>query len=96
MSSITVKINIAGRIYPLTIDKTEEERVKNVVNKIKDDLLSLENTYSVKDSKDLLAMLVFQYGNELVDCMNSPKISKESNQILDDLNHHLNLVLTTT
>lgn len=65
MKELSIRINIAGRVYPLTIEPTEEERIKKAVEQIKEDLDIVEASYSIKDKQDLLAILAFQYCNSV-------------------------------
>ena len=65
MSSLPIKINIAGRSYPLTIQLEEEERVREAARKINETLQYFQENYAVKDRQDLLAMTALQLVAEL-------------------------------
>ncbi len=78
MADIDIKVNIAGRTYPLNIEEKEEENVRAAVLKIKTDLELLEQSYAVKDKQDLLAMLLMQYGNSLMNFQKNTLISPQS------------------
>jgi len=58
---ISIKVNIAGKEYPLKISSFEKQDVFNIEQEIKDSLESLKTNYGVKDKQDLLAMFLFQY-----------------------------------
>lgn len=60
MSSVSIKINIAGRTYPLTIEEGEERAVLNAAELINASIKNLQENYAVKDLQDLLAMSALQ------------------------------------
>ncbi|MCG8577121.1 MAG: cell division protein ZapA [Flavobacteriales bacterium] len=60
MDKISLKIVIAGRTYPLTIKKEEEEAIKKAANRINSHIKKLQESYAVKDMQDLLAMTTLQ------------------------------------
>ena len=59
--SVSIKVNIAGKEYPLKINSSEEQEVKAVELEISEKLKALQTDYGVKDKQDLLAMFLFQY-----------------------------------
>lgn len=58
---VSIKVNIAGKEYPLKVSASEQKEVIAVEQEIKDSLDSLKTNYGVKDKQDLLAMFLFQY-----------------------------------
>ena len=56
MAEVSLKILIAGRVYPLTVKQEEEERVLLIAKLINEKLKEFEQNYSVRDKQDLLAM----------------------------------------
>jgi len=60
MSKLSIKIVIAGRNYPLTINEGEEEAVRKAVDGINSSVKRLQENYAVKDMQDLLAMTALQ------------------------------------
>lgn len=60
MSKVSIKIVIAGRNYPLTINEGEEEKVRKAVEDINTNVQKLQESYAVKDMQDLLAMTSLQ------------------------------------
>lgn len=56
MSKMSIKVVLAGRNYPLTINEGEEEIVREAVNGINTSIKKLQENYAVKDMQDLLAM----------------------------------------
>ncbi len=60
MSKVSLKIEIAGRTYPITVKQTEKEKVESAAKKINDAVDMLKKNYAVNDSQDLLAMSALQ------------------------------------
>tara|TARA_B110000305_G_scaffold112486_1_gene126630 strand:- start:45 stop:329 length:285 start_codon:yes stop_codon:yes gene_type:complete len=60
MSQLSIKVNIAGRTYPLTIERSEEEMIRKAADKINESIKDLKENYAVKDIQDLLAMTALQ------------------------------------
>ena len=60
MNEISIKVNIAGRVYPLTIDSAQESVIRNAEKKIEESLAVFQQSYAVKDKQDLLAMAALQ------------------------------------
>lgn len=60
MSAIKVKINIAGRLYPLSINAEEEESVRNAGKEINKMIEEFEKQYAVNDKQDAIAMAALQ------------------------------------
>ena len=77
MKELSIKVNIAGRVYPLTVKQEEEESIRKAVKEIEQMVKDYEQNYAVKDKQDLLAMCALQYSTE--------KINLESrNTLIDD------------
>ena len=60
MAKISLKVNIAGRSYPLTINESEKEGVLSAVENINAAIEHLKKSYAVKDPQDLIAMTALQ------------------------------------
>lgn len=60
MSDLSIKLSIAGRTYPLTIKREEEEVIRKAAKQIDEHVRKLQQTYAVKDKQDLLAMTALQ------------------------------------
>jgi cell division protein ZapA len=56
MTEVSLKILIAGRTYPLTVKKDDEQNVLQVAKMINEKVKEFEINYSVRDKQDLLAM----------------------------------------
>ena len=62
---IKIKLNIGDRLYPLTIERSQEVFFRDAVKKIESSLKKLEANYSVRDKQDLLAMACIQFAARL-------------------------------
>jgi cell division protein ZapA (FtsZ GTPase activity inhibitor) len=60
MSTVSVKVKIAGRYYPLNIQQEEEATLKQAEAKIQSNIDAFQEKYGVKDMQDLLAMTLLQ------------------------------------
>jgi cell division protein ZapA (FtsZ GTPase activity inhibitor) len=60
MSELSTTVTIAGRTYPLTIKKEDEEGVREAARLINEKVKEYEDNYSVRDKQDLLAMCALQ------------------------------------
>lgn len=66
MGELSIKINIANRIYPLKINREEEESIRLAAKSINDILKDYEENYAVRDKQDLLAMCALKFATEAV------------------------------
>ena len=57
MDSLSIKVNIGGRVYPLTIDPKEEESIRKAAESINNNIKELQNNYAVRDTQDLFSQL---------------------------------------
>ena len=64
MSELSIKLNIANRVYPLTIKRDEEEGIRKTAKMINEKIKEYESDYAVKDKQDLLAMCALEYGTK--------------------------------
>ncbi len=61
MGEISIKINIADRVYPLKVNIEEEEIIRRAAKLINDRIKEYQENYAVKDKQDLLSMCVLHY-----------------------------------
>src|SRR5699024_3359346 len=66
MGSISIKINIADRIYPLRIKTEEEEAIRHAAKLINEKIKELQDNYAVRDQQDLLSMCVLQHAVRMI------------------------------
>jgi len=58
---LKIKISIADRVYPLTINPTQEEGLRKAAKKIEAMIKQFEQNYAVRDKQDVLAMCALQF-----------------------------------
>ncbi len=92
--SIKIKIKIADRVYPLSIEANQEESIRIAAKKIEAMIKQLEQSYAVRDKQDVLAMCALQYSTKLENISNNKEnsLSKEKDKVLeliDIINVHL-------
>lgn len=64
MKDLSIKVNIAGRIYPMTVRQEEEEGIRKAVKAIEEIIKDYEQNYSVRDKQDLLAMSALHFATQ--------------------------------
>ena len=82
MSELSIKVSIGGRTYPLTIKRSEEEKIRKAASEIDKNLKELKNNYAVVDTQDLLAMTVLQYATESVTANSSVEFDRLNDEII--------------
>jgi len=60
MAKISLKVEIAGRTYPLTVQEGEDVKVLIAADDINKAIALLRDNYAVSDTQDLLAMSTLQ------------------------------------
>ncbi|MGY5851692.1 cell division protein ZapA [Salegentibacter sediminis] len=61
MDKLRIKISIADRVYPLTIEPHQEEGLRKAAKKIEAMIKQFEQSYAVRDKQDVLAMCALQF-----------------------------------
>lgn len=60
MAKVSLKVVVAGRTYPLTVQETEVEKVQRAADDINRAIKQLQENFAVRDMQDLLAMTALQ------------------------------------
>lgn len=63
--TLKIKVTIAGRTYPLTIKRTEEEQIRKAVKTINEAIARFEQRYAVQDKQDVLSMCALQLASKV-------------------------------
>jgi cell division protein ZapA (FtsZ GTPase activity inhibitor) len=58
---LKIKLSIADRVYPLTIQSSQEEGLRKAAKKIEEMIKQFEQSYAVRDKQDVLAMCALQF-----------------------------------
>lgn len=62
---LRIKLSIADRVYPLTIDPTQEEGLRKAAKNIEQLAKKFEQNYAVRDKQDVLAMCALQFASKI-------------------------------
>jgi cell division protein ZapA len=62
---LKIKISIADRVYPLTVDYSQEEGLRTASKKIDAMIKQFEENYAVRDKQDVLAMCALQFASQV-------------------------------
>lgn len=86
MSEQSIKVTIAGRIYPINVKVDEEEAVRKAAQEVDKNVKLLQQSYAVKDKQDLLAMTALEMATRLndIDKSQSESISASDFQKLEE------------
>lgn len=60
MPKVSLKLEIAGRTYPISVLETEQDRVLEASKTLNDAINALKKQYAVNDLQDLMAMASLQ------------------------------------
>ncbi len=60
IEKLKIKLTIADRVYPLTINPDQEEGLRKAAKKIEGMIKQFEQSYAVRDKQDVLAMCALQ------------------------------------
>lgn len=88
---LKIKLSIADRVYPLTIDPKQEEGLRKAAKNIDNLAKKFERNYAVRDKQDVLAMCALQFASKIeqsgINESESTKEAKERLKALDELVH---------
>ncbi len=62
---LKIKLSIADRIYPLTIDPSQEEGLRKAAKNIDQLAKKFEQNYAVRDKQAVLAMCALQFASKI-------------------------------
>ena len=60
MDKLSITLNIANRVYPMKINRDDEEKIRKSVKKIEERIKFYEKNYAINDKQDLLAMCLIE------------------------------------
>ena len=83
---LKIKLSIADRVYPLTIDPAQEEGLRKATKEIEAMVKQFEQSYAVRDKQDVLAMCALQFASKVTQkTINDDSVSQETAARLDKL-----------
>lgn len=91
MGEISIKINIADRVYPLKVNIDEEEVIRRAAKLINDRIKEYQENYAVRDKQDLLSMCVLHYATTTLKA--EKKVMAEDTEVADGV-YELDKLLT--
>jgi cell division protein ZapA (FtsZ GTPase activity inhibitor) len=91
MGEISIKINIADRVYPLKVNMEEEEIIRRAAKLINDRVKEYQDNYAVKDKQDLLSMCVLHYATQALKA--EKRVTVEDTEVADKV-YQLDQLLT--
>ncbi|WP_274476175.1 cell division protein ZapA [Mangrovimonas aestuarii] len=62
---LKIKLSVADRVYPLTITPDQEEGLRKAAKTIDAMIKQFEQSYSVRDKQDVLAMCALQFAAQV-------------------------------
>ena len=83
---LKIKLSIANRVYPLTIEPSQEEGLRKAALQIDGMIKQFEQSYSVRDKPDVLAMCALQFASQT----EQKTIDKEN--LSEDVEHRLEAI----
>ena len=92
---LKIKISIADRVYPLTVEPSQEEGLRSASKKIDAMIKQFEQSYAVRDKQDVLAMCALQFAAQVEQKQINNSQDNESNIIrLQNLDKKLSELLS--
>lgn len=89
MDERSIRIELAGRAYPLTIRPEEEENIRKAAQEINESITRLKASYPLTDKQDLLAMAALEVTTRALNTV-KPQPSSIDKEVLDELDRLLN------
>lgn len=93
MDERSIRVELAGRAYPLTIQPAEEVNVHRAVDEINESIDRLKEGYPLTDKQDLLAMAALEVSVRAMNA-NAPRQEAEATAILAGIEKMLESVTT--
>jgi len=83
---LKIKLSIANRVYPLTIVPNQEEGLRKAAQKIDAMIKQFEQSYSVRDKQDVLAMCALQFASQ------TEQKTIDKDNLSDEVEHKLDAI----
>ncbi len=96
LGNIKIKVQIADRTYPLTVDSKDEAIVRKAAKEISEKVNNVINTISVRDNQDSISVVALEYATlylkHLYAVQGENKTDKEVEQLLNQLSSEISLL----
>ena len=87
---LKIKLSIADRVYPLSIDSKQEEGLRKAAKNIERLAKKFEQSYAVRDKQDVLAMCALQFASKIEQsAIDQSESDKDALERLKTLNHRI-------
>ena len=86
MGKLSLKVVVAGRSYPLTVNSGDEAKVTKAAEDINKAIKMLQDNYAVKDMQDLFAMTALQLATKSTSTSVSTPVEPDYSEIESKLN----------
>lgn len=83
MDKLSIKLQVVERLYPLTIDRKEEEVIRRAAKIVNDSVEKYKKNFAFRDNQDLLAMSCLQLAAELLNLKNKTAITENEDELLE-------------
>lgn len=90
MRTLSIKIKIADREYPMTVKMEEEERIRKAGKIINERIRHYREQFGIDDKQDLLAMVAF---DSLIDRLSLADNTENTDQVVMEKVQSLNQML---
>ena len=91
-NQLRINIKIEGRVYPLNIDRKDEEKHRLAAKMVNETLTKYKELFRDKDAQDILAMTAFQMAlskTELLEQEDKSLFIDEMKNLNDDISDFL-------
>ncbi len=91
-NQLRINIRIEGRVYPLSIDRKDEERHRKAAKIVNETVSKYKELFRDKDARDILAMAAFQIAlnqTELLEREENSFFIDELKNLNDDISDFL-------
>ena len=78
---IKLKVNIAGRHYPMSVKAEEEEVIRKAGKQINELIKDFEQKYDIRDKQDALAMCALQFVSKSIGTEKNEEDDDEKTQL---------------
>lgn len=66
LNELSIKVNIADRLYPLKVTPEQEVIVRQAAKLIQEKLKIIQSQFEIKDKQDLLSMTILDIATQLL------------------------------
>lgn len=84
IDDVPIRIELAGRAYPLTVHPDEEQNIRQAAQEINESIVRLKDHYPMTDKQDLLAMAALEVTTRALN-QATAQAHAEDNAAVEDL-----------